>query len=174
MADKYKGKNKEEILVQIEKRAYELHDRYHGCGQAGLLAIMEAFDLKNETVFKSASGLSAGIGRMRSACGALLGGTLALGLKYGREISDLDKSPQEAMTKELASFEPVGRLYKWFEHEFGSALCRDIRKSFIGVDLDFRIPWEKEMGEKLGLHKRCCEISRKTARRVAELMMADE
>ncbi len=174
MADKYKGKSKEEILVQIEKRAYELHDRYHGCGQPGLLAIMEAFGLKDEAVFKSASGLSAGIGGMRSACGVLLGGTLALGLKYGREISDLDKSLEEALAKEKASIEPVGRLYKWFEREFGSVLCRDIRKSLIGVDLDSRIPWEKQMVDELGLHKRCCELSRKTARRVAELMMADE
>ena len=134
---------------------------------------MEAFDLPKDEVFKAASGLSGGIGGMRSACGALTGGCLAIGLKYGREVSDLKKPVQEAIDSALVASELVGKFYKWFEHEFGSVICGDIRKSLIGVNLDARIPWEKEMSEELGLHERCCELAGKTARRVAEILMRD-
>lgn len=174
MAGKHRGVSKAEILDQIGKRAYELQDKYHGCAQCGLLAIQEGFDLEDERLFKAASGLSGGVGGMHSVCGALIGGSLALGLKYGRELSDLEKSPDEAIKKEHASFEPVGKLYKWFEREFGSVICSDVRKSFVGVDLDSKVPWQKKMADELGLHKHCCELQRKTARRVAELMMEEE
>ena len=174
MTSKYKGFTKEELLDRVEKRAYELQEKYHGCAQCGLLAIQEVFGLENEMLFKAASGLSGGVGGMHSVCGALLGGSLALGLKHGRELSDLQKSPEGAIEKELASMEPVGKLCKWFEREFGSVICSDIRKSFIGVDLDSRIPWQKEMAEELGMHKHCVELARKTARRVAELMIEEK
>ncbi len=174
MTGKYRGLTKEELLGQVEKRAYELQDKYHGCAQCGLLAIQEVFGLEDKMLFKAASGLSGGIGGMHSVCGALLGGSLALGLKYGRELSDLQKSAEEAIEKEWASFEPVGKLFKWFEREFGSVICSDIRKSFIGTDLDGRIPWQKEMAEELGIHKYCLELQGKAVRRVAELMMEEK
>ena len=174
MAVKYNGTNKAEILDQVEKRAYELLEKYRGCAQCTLLALLEAFDLQDDRVFKAASGLAGGIGGMRSACGALVGGSLVLGLKYGREVNDLKKSPEEAIDSALVASELVGKLYKWFEREFGSAICSNIRKSLIGVDLDTRIPWEKEMSEELGLHERCCELAGKTARKVAEVMIQDE
>jgi len=174
MTSKYKGLTKEELLDRVGERAYELQDKYHGCAQCGLLAIQEVFGLEDKMLFKAASGLSGGIGAMHSVCGALLGGSLALGLKYGRELSDLQKSAEEAMEKEWASFEPVGKLFKWFEREFSSVICSDVRKSFIGVDLDSRVPWQKEMAEELGMHKYCLELARKTARRVTELMLEGE
>ena len=171
MAGKYEGASRAEILDRVGERAYELLDKYHGCAQCGLLAIQEVFDLQDERLFKAASGLSGGVGGMHSLCGSLTGAGLALGLKYGRELSDLEKSPDEAVEKERASLEPVGKLYKWFEREFGSVICSDIRKSFIGVDLDTTIPWQKEMADELGVHKHCCELAKKTARRVAALLM---
>lgn len=174
MASKHKGLTKEEILDQVQKRAYEYETKYHGCSQATLLAIQEVFGLENETLFKAVSGLAGGVGRMQSTCGALLAGGLALGIKYGRELADLEK-PQDIVAEKLnKSFEPVGKLYKWFEREFGTVICYEIRKSFLGVHLDSKIPWQRDMAQELGLYKRCSEIAGKTARRVAELMLEEE
>lgn len=34
-----------------------------------------------------------------------------------------------------------------------------------------KIFWQKGMADEFGLHKHCCELARKTARRVAALLM---
>lgn len=168
------GARKEEILDQVQKRAYELEEKNHGCAQCTLLALQEVFDLKNEELFKALSGFGFGIARMYSVCGALIAGGLFLGIKYGRGYSDLEKPLNESITKLRAAYEPVGRLYKWVEREFGSVTCRGIRKSFIGVELDPMIPWQMEMAAELGPRGFCCEVVGKVARRAAELAIAEE
>ena len=175
MADKRKVSSKEEIAERIGERAWELQDKYHFCSQCGLLAIQEAFNLEDDMLFRAATGLSGGIGGLHdSACGALTGGVLALGLKYGRGLSDLEKPPEESIKKGQASIEVAAKLCKWFEREFGSTVCSQLRKSFIGADLDTKVPWQKQMAEELGLRKYCCDLQRKTAKKVAELMMEEE
>lgn len=110
--------------------------------------------------------MAGGIGRMHDACGALLGASLMLGLKHGRgreEIDNLDK-----LTNSLT---PVGKLYKWFEKEFGSATCRDIRASFAGgVYYETEIPWQAELAREAGVTDQCCELTAKTAAKTAEML----
>ncbi len=174
MTSKYKGLTKEEFLDQVQKRGYELEEKNHGCAQCTLLALQEAFDLKNEELFKALSGFGYGIARMRSVCGALVAGCLFLGIKYGRGYSDLENSPDISLAKLRAAYEPVGKLYKWFEREYGSVICREIRKSFIGVDLDPNVPWQLEMAGELGVSQHCRELVGKVARRTAEFMMEEK
>jgi hypothetical protein len=58
----------DEILDLAEEKAVKCEFTHHGCSQCVLLAIQEAFDMKNDMVFKAASGLAGGIGRMHSVC----------------------------------------------------------------------------------------------------------
>ncbi len=121
--------------------------------------------MSDDNVFKAASGLAAGIGRMEDTCGALLGASMMLGLKYGRgreEINDIEKL--------IASFLPVGKLYKWFEKEFGSVKCREIRTKFAGVYYDTKIAWQAELAKEAGLPEKCAELTGKTAARTAEML----
>jgi len=171
VVDKNEGTEKEEVLAKIEKRAYELARTIHGCAQCPLLALQEAFNLKDDMLFKAAGVFGFGIVRMDSVCGALLAGCMFLGIKYGRGYSDLEKSLTESVQIMSNANEPVGRLYKWFEREFGSVTCRELRKSFIGVDLDPNVPWQMEMAINLGFGKHCRQLLTKVARRTAELMM---
>ena len=174
MDGKYEEPKKKEILDEVQRKAYEYEDTFRGCSQATLLALQQVFGLEDENLFKAVSGLAGGIGQMHSVCGALLSGSLFLGLKYGRERSDIEKTLEVARAKLQPSYIPVGRLNKWFEREFGSTICREVRKSLLGVYLDTKIPWQKEWAEELGLHQHCCELAGKTARRVAELIMEEE
>ena len=160
----------EEILDRVEKRAYELIDKYHGCAQCSLLAIQEVCHLKDDLMAKAAIGLSGGVGSMGSVCGALTGSALALGIKYGRDISALKGLAEKAIEIEYAALEPVAKLAKWFEREFGSIICRDIRKSFMGTELIRQIPWQKQWMEELGIHQRCVNIVAKTARRATAIL----
>ena len=169
------GKNSpietQQKLDKVEKRAYELLDKYHGCAQCSLLAIQEVFELKDDLMTKAAVGLSGGVGGMRSACGALTGCALALGIKYGREISALQGDAEEAIEKEYAAMEPVAKLAKWFEREFGTIICADIRKSFMGTELSRLVPWQYEWAQELGMHDYCAELVAKTARRAAAMLI---
>lgn len=161
---------KETKLDRVERRAYELLDKYHGCAQCSLLAIQEAYELKDDLLSKAAVGLSGGVGGMRSVCGALTGTALALGMKYGRDVSVLEGPAEEAIEIEYAAIEPVAKLSKWFEREFGSIICRDIRRSFMGTDLSREIPWQKQWMEDLGIHEHCAKIVAKAARRAAAML----
>jgi len=169
MAESTKGVDKA-ILDKVEKRAYELIDKYHGCSQCSLLAIQEVCGMKDDVMAKASIGLAGGVGSMRSACGALTGSALALGMKYGRDVSYLKGPAEKAIEVEHAALEPVARLAKWFEREFGSITCRDIRKAFMGTELNREIPWQKQWMEELGIHEHCSKIVARTARRAAAML----
>ena len=102
---------------------------------------------------------------MRDACGALLGASMMLNLKYGRGREEIDNEE-----KLKSSYIPVGKLYKWFEKEFGSATCREIRTRFAGVYYDVNVPWQKELADEAGLLEKCADLTGKTAARTAEML----
>ena len=164
-----KGPDKD-VLDKVEKRAYELIDKYHGCSQCSLLAIQEVCGMRDDMMAKASIGLAGGVGSMRSVCGALTGSVLALGMKYGRDVSALEGPAEKAIEIELAALEPVAKLAKWFEREFGSIDCRDIRKAFMGMELNREIPWQREWMKELGIHEHCSKIVAKTARRAAAIL----
>lgn len=130
------------------------------------MTIQELFRLEDEQVFKAASGLAGGIGRTHHACGALIGGSMALSLKYGRERNEVAN-----VAKLYDSVAKVEQLVQWFEKEFGSVDCKDITTSFLGEYLDSRIQEQREKAMKLGLYEKCSDLVGKTARKVAEMML---
>lgn len=103
---------------------------------------------------------------MHDTCGALLGSSLMLGLKHGRGREEIDN-----LDKLTSSLTPVGKLYKWFEKEFGSATCRDIRTRFAGgVYYEAEIPWQAELAKEAGVTDKCAELTARTAARTAEML----
>ena len=122
-------------LDLVEKRAKELMDKYHGCAQCVHVAIQEFSGLKDEGAIKAISGFSGGFGGIQSMCGALTGAGLALGMKYGRDASYLEGPAEEAMKKQFEVMEQVARLAKWFEREYGSIYCNELRKKYMGTEL---------------------------------------
>src|ERR1035437_7233901 len=152
-------------LDLVEKTVTELMGKYHNCAQCTLVGIQMVSGLKDEGLAKASTGFAGGIGGMQSVCGALTGATLALGMKYGRDISFLEGPPEAASKKQSEAMEQAARLAKWFEHEFGSIICSELRKSHMGTELSMGVPWQNEWAEQLGMRKRCAEYSAKTARR---------
>jgi C_GCAxxG_C_C family probable redox protein len=161
-----------EKLDLVEKMVIDLMDKYHNCAQCTLVAIQKVSGLEDDSLAKSSTGLAGGIGGVQSVCGALTGASLALGLKYGRDITFLRGPSEIALKKQEESIEQVARLAKWFEREFGSIICTELRRSHMGTDLRRNIAWQNEWAERLGMRKRCSDIAARTARRV--LIMLDE
>jgi C_GCAxxG_C_C family probable redox protein len=122
--------------------------------------------MKDDSVFKAASGFGGGIGQMNDVCGSLLGASMVLSMKFGRGLEEI-----EDQEKVKSSYLPVARLYKWFEKEFGSPTCRGIRTRMAGgVFYDTKIPWQKEMADEAGLPVMCAELVAKTAAHTAEML----
>ena len=126
--------------------------------------------MKDETLLKAATGFTGGIGGMRDACGGLTGAVMMLGTVFGRGQQDLKSRDKITETNER-----VGRLYKWFQKEFGSATCYDIRTRFGGgVYYDTHVPWQAELAEQAGVMDKCKDLVQKTTARTAELILEGE
>ncbi len=81
------------------------------------------WNVKNTLKPKVASAFGGGIGRRGSLCGALTGGVIAIGLKYGTDNPSVEER-EHAYSLAL-------EFYNRFEKECGSVFCRDL----IGYDL---------------------------------------
>jgi C_GCAxxG_C_C family probable redox protein len=161
-----KPKNKAEAVKIASQKAGEYMETCGSCSQSTLLALQDAFDLNDETLLKAAGGLTGGIGGMYDACGSLIGASLMFGAVFGRGFKDLNNRDKlgESMTA-------VGKLYKWYEKEFGSATCRDICTRYGGgVFYDRHVPWQAELMKAAGVHEKCAGMAQQTAAKAAEMI----
>lgn len=119
--------------------------------------MQEYLACEDELTFMAATGLGGGVGRMGDICGALSGGVMSLGLKYGRaKEEDQNSGPKVYALTE--------KLYGLFEKEFGSATCYDLIKTNLRNEEE-RKKWANEGGPKF-----CRELVKKAARIVKEVV----
>jgi C_GCAxxG_C_C family probable redox protein len=73
------------------ERGFEFEKNYHGCAQCVIGALYEVFpEMRNEDVFRAASGLAGGVGlSTQGQCGALSGAVMVLSQLYGRELKEV-------------------------------------------------------------------------------------
>jgi len=159
-------KTKAEAIEQAGDNAFDNMTTYGSCSQSTVLALQDVFDMSDDDMLKAASAMSGGIGGMQDACGSLLGGSMMLGVVCGRsrdELKDRDKLAEVEMQ--------VGKLYMWYEKEFGSPTCYKIREAFgDGMHYDLRIPWQRQLASEAGVLMKCAELVEKTAGYVAGVM----
>jgi C_GCAxxG_C_C family probable redox protein len=98
-------------------KAVSLFLKGYNCSQAVLLTMLEHWGVKNEMVPKIATGFGGGIGRCGSVCGALTGGIMAIGARYGTSEASEDRLP----TYELAR-----KFYEQFKNVNKGVLCKDL------------------------------------------------
>ncbi len=95
-----------------EEKAAALFMSGCNCAQSVFGAFAEEFGLTAEQAAKASCGLGGGVGRMREVCGAVTGGAMALGMKFG---------PDKA-----AVYPKVQELCAAFKAECGSYVCREL------------------------------------------------
>ncbi len=131
----------------------------YNCAQAILYTFAPKFGLDPDMALKLATGLGAGMCRRGEVCGAVSGGIVALGLKFGRGAGQ-ERSATE-QTYQLA-----GELMSRFEKRHGSCLCRILLE---GCDL--RTPeGQARVKEKDMLHNTCLPCVRTVAEEVCALI----
>jgi C_GCAxxG_C_C family probable redox protein len=142
--------------VLCEKAVQRLNEGYN-CAQSVLLTMFEHWNGRSQLIPKIATGFGGGIGRCGSVCGALSGGVMALGIKYG--------SNEPSVEKRLRAYELAQKLYKQFEKNHGSVLCQ----ALIGYDLSN--PGELEKAKKAKVFdEKCVNFVRKTIESMLELV----
>ena len=87
------------------------------CAQSALWTFAASLGLESDTALKIACGFGAGMGRREEVCGAVTGGIMALGLKFGRGEAQ-DRSATEL------TYAKTQELMRLFEARHGSCICR--------------------------------------------------
>jgi C_GCAxxG_C_C family probable redox protein len=114
------------------------------CAQSVVYSYHDDLQIDANAALKIACGFGAGMGRTQETCGAVAGGIIVIGAKYGRGELD-DRSTTEltyAKTREL--------MERFFE-KHGTCVCRNLLH---GCDLT-TAEGQKEFKENDYLHKVC-------------------
>ncbi len=154
-------------------KAYQLgvyyEQTYKGCSQSTVAAIQDALDIKNDDIFKAATGLAAGGGMcIDGSCGAYSGASLVLSSLLGRERDDF-ADVAEVLFK---NFELVQKLRDKFIREYGSVLCYSIQTKVLGRPYYLADMHDLDRFEEAGGHDpaHCPEVVGKAARWAVELI----
>ena len=98
----------------------------YNCAQTTLLCCQNFYHMRNDDVLRAATGFGGGIGNQSDVCGALAGGVIALGQKFGRSGLGEEEAEKKERTYLLCA-----QYLKQFQTRNRSRYCRDI----LGVDI---------------------------------------
>ncbi len=162
---------------KVAEKAYELGKEYEktkkGCSQCVIAALQDALDIRNDDIFKAATGLAGGgCGTIDGSCGAYVGAIMVLGSLLGRErdnFVDLDQ------TAGFRTLELARKFRDKYIQEYGSVVCRNIQTKILGRPYYIADPDEMKKFEDAGGHgdKGCPEVVGKAARWMAELILEE-
>jgi C_GCAxxG_C_C family probable redox protein len=130
------------INLKSEHGVIELANSYSAkgflCSESVLLAISDHLRVKSELIPKIATGFGAGIGGQGEVCGAISGGVIALGLKYGRNTAEKQK---------IKPYWFAAELLKRCEKEFGYVMCRELTGCDLTTEAGLKKYSDKKMWE---------------------------
>jgi len=163
-----------ENIESVKKLAYDLayfYERNYGCcSQCVLAAIKNTVGETqiSDDVFKSCTGLGAGLAGGGYACGALTGGIVALSCFLGRDLDDFP-DPDGIRFK---TFQISRRLVDRFEEEYGSCGgdCSGVQTKLMGRSFDI-LHGERDAFIAAGGHDTVCpSVCGKAAQWVIEIL----
>jgi len=104
--------NKVEIAVDKFMSGYN-------CAQSVFYSFCDDLHFDKETALKLACGFGGGMGRKEEVCGAVTGGIIVIGLKYGR-------SEKTDRTATEITYKKTRELMDGFAKKHGSYICRKL------------------------------------------------
>jgi len=132
-------------------------------------ALQDAFDLRNDIIFKAATALAGGGARaIDGSCGAYTGAILFFGSIVGRERNDFkDEAKVRLQTHDLAK-----RLHDKFIEEYSSVVCQNIQTKTMGRSYYLIDPDEYKKFLDAGAHDiHCPDVVGKAAKWAAEILL---
>jgi hypothetical protein len=119
-----------------------------------------------DELIKASHGLSGGGALIGTGmCGALSGGLLALGSRYGRDVDDFDSGPG------LENFCVGRKLVARFQARYGGITCEHLQRQFSGRTWDF---WDisEYMTFSIERGDQCAEVSGLVTKWVVEILLS--
>ncbi|MDQ1278914.1 MAG: hypothetical protein QG670_174 [Thermoproteota archaeon] len=96
-----------------------LHIEGFNCSESVLLAIVSEWGISSELIPRLATGFGGGMGRQGYVCGALAGGIMAIGIRYGRDKGS------DVLARDK-SYATVRELFSRFRTEFRTIECSEL------------------------------------------------
>jgi len=163
---------KAELAEKAYRLGKEYEKTYRGCSQCVIAALQDALDIRDDDLFKAATGLAAGTGLAGdNGCGAYIGAILVLGSRVGRERSNFS-DPEGIRHKTL---QLARKFRERFIQEYGSIICQNIQNKILGRYYYLADPQEYEKFHNAGAHDiHCPEVVGKAARWMTEILLEEK
>ena len=91
----------------------------YNCAQSVFYSFCDDLQIDENTALKTACGFGAGMGRKEEVCGAVTGGIIVIGVKYGRGKND-DRTAIEL------TYAKTRELMERFSDKNGTFICRKL------------------------------------------------
>jgi len=162
---------KKGLLEKAYQLGFEYEKVYKGCSQCAVAAIQDTLGIRDDNVFKAATGLAAGGGLTGiGVCGGYVVAVMVLSQLVGRERSNF-ADPEKVRFK---SFALARKFQEKYIREFGTIICRDIQARLFGRPYYIADPSDFEKFEAAGGHVDKCTDVVGRASRLAVKFLLDE
>jgi C_GCAxxG_C_C family probable redox protein len=167
--DKMEENTRDALLERAYQLGSECSRKYRGCSQCVVAAVQDTLGIRDDAVFKAATGLAGGIGLTGiGPCGALSGGVLALSQLVGRERSNI-ADPENVRQR---SYDLAEKRVNAYLNEFGAIACRDVQIKRFGRPYYLRDQQEKQKFQDAGTyHGKCPDVVGKAARMTVKIIL---
>jgi C_GCAxxG_C_C family probable redox protein len=164
-------KQKQELMEKAYRLGFEFEKTYRGCSQCIIAAVHDTLGLRDDAVFKAATGLSAGGGLTGMGdCGAYAGGVMVLSQLCGRERSKFD-DPEGLRYR---SFDLAKKLFDEFVRDYGTIICRDIQMVKFGRPFYLRDGEDRKKFDEEGGHSdKCPDVVGRAASKVVRIILEE-
>jgi C_GCAxxG_C_C family probable redox protein len=122
-----------------------------------LLSVSESKNLQSDLIPRIGTGFCGGMSRTQGACGALIGGVMALNIFFGRDNPSLPLDQ---------SYPPIQELVSWFNGTFGSTNCMKL------IDCDLATEEGRKKFIEENVLVTCKKFTRETIRKVLSILNA--
>ncbi|MGD9161803.1 MAG: C-GCAxxG-C-C family protein [Desulfobacteraceae bacterium] len=148
----------EQFKKIVEEMAAAYGPEFHGCAQVVTGTLMEILGISDELVIKAASFFAGGSKRCLT-CGAISGGLIVLGVKYGPGNQEADVEAEEE------AVDPAMELIDRFMNEYSTTNCCEL------TGFDFRDPDQfQSFKDAPEAKQKCTEKMSKVCGWVAEII----
>jgi C_GCAxxG_C_C family probable redox protein len=149
-------------------KAFEL--RSGGCAQSAVAGIFEALGVKDEGIFKAATGMADGVGLTGDGhCGSISGGVMAIGYFFGRSTEDSGNIMKQIRACRLAK-----KLHDEFVEKYGTCRCADLQNKLVGRFYNLYDPQDMEAAMAANMPETCSTLVGEAARMAVRIILEEK
>jgi C_GCAxxG_C_C family probable redox protein len=156
-------------MAKAFQLGFDYEKTYRGCSQCTIAAIQDTLDIREDNVFRAATGLAAGGGLTGiGVCGGCVGAIMVISWLCGRERSNFADPEKKRHIALSLSRKFIGEYIQ----QFGSIICRDIQTHIFGRPYYIADPREHDAFEAAGGHDdKCANVVAKACRLAVGLIL---